>query len=63
MPLDNIRETELFWNQIMMEHALFIRGLLDPTECELLETADMFAGITAGCWRKQRSGMQEPGMA
>ena len=28
----------------MMEHALFIRGLLDPTECELLETADMFAG-------------------
>lgn len=44
MPLDNIRETELFWNQIMMEHALFIRGLLDPTECELLETADMFAG-------------------
>lgn len=44
MPLDNIRETELFWNQIMMEHALFIRGLLDPTECKLLETADMFAG-------------------
>lgn len=25
-------ETEMFWNQIMMEHALFIRGLLDPTE-------------------------------
>ena len=44
MPLDNIRETELFWNQIMMEHALFIRVLLDPTECELLETADTFAG-------------------
>ena len=28
----------------MMEHALFIRGLLDPTEDELIETADTFAG-------------------
>ena len=34
---------ECFWNQIMMEHARFIRGLLDPTECELMETADGFA--------------------
>lgn len=38
-----MRQTELFWNQIMMEHALFIRGLLDPTENELIETADDFA--------------------
>lgn len=44
MSSENIMETELFWNQIMMEHALFIRGLLDPTECELVETADTFAG-------------------
>lgn len=36
--------TRNFWNRIMMEHALFIRGLLDPTECVLIETADMFAG-------------------
>lgn len=35
--------TENFWNQIMMEHALFIRGLLDPTEEQLIETADGFA--------------------
>lgn len=28
----------------MKEHALFIRGLLDPTECELVETANTFAG-------------------
>ena len=41
---ENIAETELFWNQIMMEHAVFIRGLLDPTECELVETANTFAG-------------------
>lgn len=38
-----MRETELFWNKIMMEHSLFIRGLLDPTECELIETANSFA--------------------
>lgn len=36
-------ETERFWNQIMMEHALFIRGLLDPTEEALIHTADDFA--------------------
>lgn len=41
---ENIAETERFWNQIMMEHALFIRGLLDPTEDELIKTADTFAG-------------------
>lgn len=35
--------TEEFWNQIMMEHALFIRGLLDPSEEQLIDTADEFA--------------------
>lgn len=40
---EDMRETELFWNQIMMEHSLFIRGLLDPSECELIETSDDFA--------------------
>lgn len=39
----NLRKTEDFWNQIMMEHALFIRGLLDPCEEELINTADEFA--------------------
>lgn len=37
------KEKYLFWNQIMMEHALFIRGLLDPMENELIKTADEFA--------------------
>ncbi len=37
------KEKYLFWNQIMMEHALFIRGLLDPVENELIKTADEFA--------------------
>lgn len=35
--------TEEFWNRIMMEHALFIRGLLDPSEEKLIQTADEFA--------------------
>ena len=38
-----LRDSELFWNQIMMEHALFIRGLLDPSEEELINTADDFS--------------------
>lgn len=41
---DNLRRTEEFWNRIMMEHALFIRGLLDPSEVKLIATADNFAG-------------------
>lgn len=39
----NLKATEEFWNRIMMEHALFIRGLLDPTEEALIDTADQFA--------------------
>ena len=38
-----MKENECFWNQIMMEHAQFIRGLLDPCETELFCTADQFA--------------------
>ena len=38
-----LRDSELFWNQIMMEHAMFIRGLLDPSEDTLIDTADDFA--------------------
>ena len=44
MMSQDLKAAEQFWNQIMMEHALFIRGLLDPTECELIEKADAFAG-------------------
>ena len=39
----DMKKQELFWDQIMMEHALFIRGSLDPTENELITTADTFA--------------------
>ena len=40
---ESFYETECFWNQIMMEHAWFIRGLLDPSEAALIETADDFS--------------------
>ena len=43
LPEQSMRETETFWNQIMMEHAQFIRGLLDPCERELYCTADGFS--------------------
>ncbi|MBP3380559.1 MAG: DUF2935 domain-containing protein [Ruminococcus sp.] len=39
----SMKEVECFWNQIMMEHALFIRGLLDLSETELINSADGFA--------------------
>ena len=35
-------EQETFWNRIMAEHSKFIRGLLDPTENELIVTANNF---------------------
>lgn len=43
--IDNrdIKETQLFWDRIMMEHALFIRGLLDPTENNLIDTSNEIA--------------------
>lgn len=45
MDLDcqSMKQMEQFWNQIMMEHALFIRGLLDPSENALVEASDSFA--------------------
>lgn len=39
----DMQDLEVFWNQIMMEHALFIRGLLDPSEAALIATADEFS--------------------
>lgn len=43
IPTPDLLSVEIFWNQIMMEHAQFIHGLLDPTECELIGTANEFA--------------------
>jgi hypothetical protein len=38
----DLLEQEVFWNRIMAEHAFFIRGLLDPTENELISSANKF---------------------
>ncbi|MBZ2175510.1 DUF2935 domain-containing protein [Schnuerera sp. xch1] len=42
-PKKDILEKEIFWNHIMEEHALFIRGYLDPAEEQLIKTANDFA--------------------
>jgi len=39
----DILEQEVFWNRIMAEHSKFIRGLLDPTENELIDVANNFS--------------------
>ncbi len=38
----DMRKKENFWNEIMSEHAYFIRGLLDPSEEDLFEIANTF---------------------
>jgi hypothetical protein len=38
----DLLDQEIFWNRIMAEHSLFIRGLLDPTENDLINTANNF---------------------
>ncbi|MGN0700950.1 MAG: DUF2935 domain-containing protein [Oscillospiraceae bacterium] len=55
LPDSSMRETECFWNRIMMEHAMFIRGLLDPCETELFNSADKFAGEYCELLEKCRS--------
>ncbi len=37
------KQEQQFWDQIMKEHAMFITGLLDPTEEELMDTSRQFA--------------------
>lgn len=59
----SMKETECFWNQIMMEHALFIRGLLDPSETDLFRSADGFAkeysALLENCCSAQKQSMRE----
>ncbi len=56
---ESMRETEAFWNQIMMEHAMFIRGLLDPCETELMNTADRFAKKFCALLETSRSAQEK----
>ena len=50
-----MKDTEQFWNQIMLEHAMFIRGLLDPSEAALVETSDSFAQDYAALLEQART--------
>ena len=45
-PSTNIEDARevAFWNELMSEHAKFIRGLLDPSNETLIEAAHTFAG-------------------
>lgn len=58
LPQGIMTESECFWNQIMMEHAQFIRGLLDPCEAELFCTADRFAKEYDRILEKNRNAPQ-----
>jgi len=44
-PTAEILEEKVFWDRIMAEHSLFIAHLLDPTENDLINTADDFAAV------------------
>lgn len=55
-----VKENECFWNQIMMEHAQFIRGLLDPCETELFCTAEILQRIFAGFWKPAETLIPNP---
>lgn len=51
---NDLRDSELFWNQIMMEHAQFIRGLLDPTEDDLIKASNTFSQEYSALLSKSR---------
>ena len=42
-PAEEIINEKVFWDRIMAEHSLFIAHLLDPTETDLIMTAENFA--------------------
>ena len=52
-------EQESFWNRIMAEHSKFIRGLLDPTENELMIAANNFGIEFDKLTKKSKEAMDE----
>lgn len=50
-------EQEAFWNRIMAEHAKFIRGLLDPSEEELIKVAHNFGKEFDELTRESKAAM------
>lgn len=52
-------EQEIFWNRIMAEHSLFIRGLLDPTENELIIAANNFGNEFNQLYQESKAAMDQ----
>lgn len=52
-------EQEIFWNRIMAEHALFIRGLLDPSENDLIIAANNFGNEFNQLYEEARAAMDQ----
>lgn len=52
-------EQEIFWNRIMAEHSLFIRGLLDPTENDLLIAANNFGNEFNQLYEESKEAMDQ----
>lgn len=55
----SMKEVECIWNRIMMEHAMFIRGLLDPSETDLFDSADKFVDEYRGLLNKCRDAQNK----
>ncbi len=55
---DKTAMQEAFWNNIMGEHAKFIRGMLDPSEEELITQANSFADTFAELTNAAREAYQ-----
>lgn len=53
---------ESFWNRIMAEHAKFIRGLLDPTEVKLFDSANNFGAKFDELTEEARKLSQDMGL-
>jgi mRNA-degrading endonuclease YafQ of YafQ-DinJ toxin-antitoxin module len=52
-------EHELFWDIIMGQHAQFIRGMLDPSENDLINTANNFVKEFAGLANETKQAMDQ----
>jgi hypothetical protein len=52
-------EQEVFWNRIMAEHSLFIRGLLDPTENDLITAANNFGNEFNKLYEESKAAMDQ----
>ena len=52
-------EQETFWNRIMAEHSKFIRGLLDPTENDLINKANNFGNEFDNLTKESQEAMDK----